>query len=106
MKVVFGGQRLVSVARELTKVYEQIVRMNIDDVLGSFAAKEIKARGEFVLLLGGNTDKQENTDLPLLLKLLLEELPPRKVAAIAHKLTGENKKVLYKLILAQKGQGN
>jgi 16S rRNA (cytidine1402-2'-O)-methyltransferase len=104
MKDVFGGQRLVSVARELTKVYEQIVRMELDDVLGGFASGEIKAKGEFVLLLGGNTDKQSNTDLPLLLKVLLDELPPGKVAAIAHKLTGENKKTLYKMILAQKGQ--
>jgi len=102
MKEVFGGQRLVTVARELTKVYEQVVRKKIDDVLGSFAGGEIKARGEFVLLLRGMTGKPVNTDLPLLLKVLLSELPPRKVAAIAHRLTGENTKELYQLILAQK----
>jgi len=106
MKDVFGGQRMVSVARELTKVYEQVVRMELDGVLDSFAAGDIKSKGEFVLLLGGMTGEQVNTDLPLLLKVLLDELPPRKVAAIAHKLTGENTKELYKLILAQKGQVN
>jgi len=106
MKDVFGGQRMVSVARELTKVYEQVVRMELDGVLDSFAAGDIKAKGEFVLLLGGMTGERVNTDLPLLLKVLLDELPPRKVAAIAHKLTGENTKELYKLILAQKGQVN
>lgn len=99
MKDVFGGKRLVSVARELTKVYEQVVRAELDEILGSFATGEIKARGEFVLLLGGMAGKQSTTDLPALLKILLEELPPRKAAGIAHKLTGENSKELYKLIL-------
>jgi 16S rRNA (cytidine1402-2'-O)-methyltransferase len=103
MRDLFGGQRIVSIARELTKLYEQVVRAELDDVLGRFESGEIKARGEFVLLLGGATGKQAVTDLPLLLKLLLDELPPAKAAAIAHKLTGENKKALYKLILAQKG---
>lgn len=99
MKDVFGGKRLVSVARELTKVYEQVVRAELDEILGSFATGEIKARGEFVLLLGGMAGKQSTTDLPALLKILLEELPPRKAAGIAHKLTGENSKELYKLVL-------
>lgn len=99
MKDVFGGNRLVSVARELTKVYEQVVRAELDEILGSFATGEIKARGEFVLLLGGMAGKQSTTDLPALLKILLEELPPRKAAGIAHKLTGENSKELYKLVL-------
>lgn len=99
MKDVFGGKRLVSVARELTKVYEQVVRAELDEILSSFATGEIKARGEFVLLLGGMAGKQSTTDLPALLKILLEELPPRKAAGIAHKLTGENSKELYKLIL-------
>lgn len=99
MKDVFGGKRLVSVARELTKVYEQVVRAELDEILGSFATGEIKARGEFVLLLGGMAGKQSTTDLPALLKILLEELPPRKAAGIAHKLTGENRKELYKLVL-------
>lgn len=99
MKDVFGGKRLVSVARELTKVYEQVVRAELDEILSSFATGEIKARGEFVLLLGGMAGKQSTTDLPALLKILLEELPPRKAAGIAHKLTGENSKELYKLVL-------
>lgn len=99
MKGVFGGKRLVSVARELTKVYEQVVRAGLDEILSSFATGEIKARGEFVLLLGGMAGKQSTTDLPALLKILLEELPPRKAAGIAHKLTGENSKELYKLVL-------
>lgn len=104
MKDIFGGKRLVSVARELTKVYEQVVRKELDDVLGSFATGEIKARGEFVLLLRGMAGKQSPADLPELLKVLLDELPPRKAARIAHKLTGANRQELYKLILKLKGK--
>jgi 16S rRNA (cytidine1402-2'-O)-methyltransferase len=106
MKDVFGGQRLIAIARELTKVYEQVVRNDINSVLESFADGEIKARGEFVLLLRGVPGKQADIDLSLLLTVLLDELPPRKVATIAHKLTGENTKELYKLILAQKGKND
>ncbi len=106
MKAVFGGSRLVAVARELTKLHEQVVRQQLDDAIASFAKGDMLARGEFVLLLGGRVDQETITDVPFLLKVLSDEFPPRKAAAVAHKLTGESKQALYQLILKLKEANN
>lgn len=49
---VCGGERHVSVSRELTKIHEENVRGTLDEVCTYFAAKEVK--GEIVIVLEGN----------------------------------------------------
>lgn len=51
MSETFGGDRRVSVSRELTKKFEQTVRGSIDEVLGHFRTTEPK--GEFVIVVAG-----------------------------------------------------
>ncbi len=51
MAEVFGGERPVSVSRELTKKFEETVRGTIDEVLAHF--RETEPRGEFVLVVAG-----------------------------------------------------
>ncbi len=48
---VFGGDRLVSVCREISKVHEESVRGTLTEVLAHFTAHE--PRGEFVLVVEG-----------------------------------------------------
>jgi 16S rRNA (cytidine1402-2'-O)-methyltransferase len=48
-----GGERIVSVSRELTKKFEETVTGPVDLVLAHFQKKEIK--GEIVLLLAGRS---------------------------------------------------
>ena len=47
----FGGDRPVSVSRELTKLYEETVRGTMEEVLQHFTEKPPK--GEFVVVVGG-----------------------------------------------------
>ena len=47
----FGSNRIVSVSRELTKIYEETVNGSIEKVLAHFDAKDVK--GEIVIILGG-----------------------------------------------------
>lgn len=47
----FGMNRIVSVSREITKMYEETVSGSIQVVLAHFEAKEVK--GEIVIILGG-----------------------------------------------------
>ena len=55
----FGGDRPVSVCREISKVHEESVRGTLTEVIAHF--KEHEPRGEFVIVLGGNKDeKSEN----------------------------------------------
>lgn len=52
----FGEERNVSVARELTKIYEENVRGTLKEVLSYFKEKTIK--GEIVIILEGNLLKK------------------------------------------------
>lgn len=48
---VFGGDRQVSVSREISKIYEEHVRGTLDDVVAHFT--ETTPRGEIVIVLAG-----------------------------------------------------
>lgn len=49
---VFGADRQVAVARELTKLFEEVARGTLADVHADFEARQ-KVRGEIVLVLAG-----------------------------------------------------
>ena len=48
---VFGEERQVSVAREISKVHEESVRGSLKEVIAHFS--EIEPRGEIVIILAG-----------------------------------------------------
>lgn len=50
------GERRVSVARELTKKFEEVVRGTLSEVHDRFAARAIK--GEFVIVVAGADDRE------------------------------------------------
>ena len=47
--------RKVSVARELTKIYEEVARGSISEVRSYFTENPDKVRGEFVVIVGGTS---------------------------------------------------
>lgn len=51
MKDVFGGERRISLCRELTKLNEEIIRTTLDSALSDLT--EGSARGEYVLVVEG-----------------------------------------------------
>lgn len=51
LAVEFGGDRQVSVCREISKVHEESVRGTLDEVIAHF--KEHEPRGEFVVVVAG-----------------------------------------------------
>ena len=63
---VFGDERQVSVAREISKVYEEHVRGTLRDAIEHFTEKD--PRGEFVIVAAGANIKKEKEK-----KLKLEE---------------------------------
>jgi len=54
MKEVFGERR-IAVARELTKLHEEVVRKNTAELVKWLAGRELP--GEIVLVVEGNTKK-------------------------------------------------
>lgn len=49
------GNRTVVVGRELTKLYEEIIRGNLKDILEYFSKSKVK--GEIVIMIGKNDDR-------------------------------------------------
>ena len=60
---VFGKERQVSVAREISKLHEQHVRGTLQEVLTHFEKTE--PLGEIVIILAGNTPKDDNVNCQL-----------------------------------------
>ncbi|MBV2235025.1 MAG: 16S rRNA (cytidine(1402)-2'-O)-methyltransferase [Sterolibacterium sp.] len=99
-------QRTLVVARELTKLFEQIVSMPLADGPAWLAADSNHRRGEFVLLVSA---APASTDLPAealrILRLLLAELPLKQAVKLAAEISGIAKNTLYQTALGMKAQG-
>lgn len=54
----FGGERKIVLARELTKIHEEFLRMTLEEAKEYYEEKDIK--GEFVVLVEGNKEEKEN----------------------------------------------
>ena len=103
---VLGGDREITIARELTKRYEQIVTLPLRDAPKWFIEDENHSRGEFVLIVSPPSPRDSELDAKTLrtLKLLLKELPTKSAAKIAAELTGAPKNALYTQALEWKKQ--
>jgi 16S rRNA (cytidine1402-2'-O)-methyltransferase len=101
---VFGRDRVIVIARELTKTFEQTIKGSIGEIREKLESAEIVVKGEFVLLLQGQLTIPSDLEAGKLLTELLQELPMSKAAEITSRLTGEPRKKLYKLALSLRGK--
>ena len=105
LREVFGDEREIVFARELTKLFESIHRCKLGEALDWLNSDPNNQRGEFVLLISGaaaQTGLDAETERTL--SLLLEELPLKQAVQLAVKITGANKNELYQhaLVLKQR----
>jgi len=99
------GSRRLTVCRELTKQFEQVVTLPVAAFPGWLAADANHRRGEFVLVLHAApaveaADDALPADAERTLRVLLGELPLKQAAAIAAELSGLPRKRLYAQALA------
>lgn len=93
---VFGDGREVVLARELTKLHEQIRRMPLADAPAWLAQDANRRRGEFVLVVSGCPPSAGLApEAERVLALLLAELPVKGAARLAAEITGASRNVLY-----------
>lgn len=59
----YGGDRQVSVCREISKIHEESVRGTLDEVIAHFKEKEPK--GEIVIVLAGRSEKEVKSETKL-----------------------------------------
>ena len=103
MAAVFGDAREVVIARELTKRFEQIVRLPLGEVATWLDEDANRARGEFVLLVAGAPPAEGlDAEAERVLALLLAELPVKSAARLAADITGQSKNALYQRALELK----
>jgi 16S rRNA (cytidine1402-2'-O)-methyltransferase len=102
MLTVFGAEREVVVAREITKTFETIEGGKLAEIAAWVAADSNQQRGEIVLMVHG-ASKSENTEISAeherIMQLLLEELPVKQAAVLGAKITGLKKNFLYEWAL-------
>jgi 16S rRNA (cytidine1402-2'-O)-methyltransferase len=100
LRARFGDQREVVIARELTKMFEEVARLPLGQASGWLAGQAHRQQGEFVLVLApGGTQPGAALDAERVLGTLLEALPPGEAARLASRITGAPRNQLYRKAL-------
>jgi 16S rRNA (cytidine1402-2'-O)-methyltransferase len=105
LQAVFGDEREIVLAREITKLFENIHRCKLGEAMAWLNSDANNQRGEFVLLVQAAPAKVEglSAEVEKTLALLLQELPLKQAVQLAVKITGGNKNELYQRALELKG---
>ena len=96
------GERLLTVCRELTKQFEEIVTVAASQFAAWLAAGSQRTRGEFVLVIHPVVQALPKDDGLRALQLLLAELPLKTAVKLAAELTGAPRNGLYDAALKMK----
>ena len=109
----FGGERRISLSRELTKLHEETLRFTLSEAVQYF--DQTPPRGEFVLIVEGapeTPDTPEDADARLQAaadkvrhRIAQGETQKDAVKAVSAE-AGVKKNALYRLVLAQEEQDN
>lgn len=105
---VFGSEREIVVAREMTKKFEQFISGTVSEVYDYFATHAEKRRGEFVFMLAGADLEPETGEKlwaevdPLIELMLKEALPVKQISTIVAQFSGLKKKSVYQRTLELK----
>jgi len=106
LQAVFGDEREIVLAREITKLFESIHRCKLGEAMAWLNSDANNQRGEFVLLVQAAPAKAEglSSEVEKTLALLLEDLPLKQAVQLAVKITGGNKNELYQRALELKNE--
>jgi 16S rRNA (cytidine1402-2'-O)-methyltransferase len=97
MAETLGTDRIVVLARELTKVFEEIHRIRLGDAAAWLRDDANRQRGEHVLVVEGAGEEETEADSgwERVLAELLQELPVVRAVRLACRLTGAKKNAVY-----------
>lgn len=98
-----GGERVVLVARELTKLHEQLARGSLSAICRQLADGSIPTLGEFVLVLAPVPRVEQvaaaSLDPEQVMRHCLDYLSPSQASRLAARLTGLSRGELYDIAL-------
>jgi len=98
------AERAITVARELTKQFEEIATLPASELPAWLAANPQRLRGEFALVLHPAPQAAAADDGGRVLKLLLAELPLKTAVKLAAEITGASRNELYDAALKLKAE--
>ncbi len=105
MLQVFGGEREVVIARELTKMFETVYSATLSELVDWVRNDANQQRGEIVLMMKGAETVPAETgviSVDHILTILLADLPLKQAVELAGKMTGKRKNDIYQRALELK----
>jgi 16S rRNA (cytidine1402-2'-O)-methyltransferase len=104
MALCLGPQRTVTIARELTKLFESFHRCSLAEAPPWLQADANRLKGEFVLIVDGAVAAPDEgaEQSRRVLEILLRELPLKQAVQLAAEITGAKRNALYERALQLK----
>ncbi len=101
LKEIFGEERQIVFARELTKLFENIHLCTLGEAESWLRTDPNNLRGEFVLLVSGANEIQDENAVKAerILATLAEELPLKQAVQLAAKISDFSRNKLYQRAL-------
>ena len=99
------GARRLTLARELTKQFEQSHTLRADALTDWLAQDPMRRKGEFVLVLHAQAQEQRPDDALRVLHLLLKALPLKSAVKLAAEISGGSRNELYASALQMRKDG-
>jgi 16S rRNA (cytidine1402-2'-O)-methyltransferase len=100
MAECFGGNRVVTVAREISKKFETFYFDTVEQVIARIQQDANNQKGEFVVVVSASQERDLEYDRAvLLLKSLVTEMPIKSACKIVADTFNVNKNKLYEIAL-------
>ncbi|AEG32117.1 16S rRNA (cytidine(1402)-2'-O)-methyltransferase [Thiomicrospira cyclica] len=106
LSLAMGPERLVCVAREMTKQYEEFLKGTLAEVQDYFAQQPDKVRGELVLVVDGAQASQTDDQAwqTLVMAMLTQQVSVKTVAEVVAEHYQLPKKTVYQWAQSAKNQ--
>lgn len=105
MLQIFGPERQVAIARELTKIHETIHSTTLSELVEWVKNDENQQRGEIVLIVSGTKvipTETNGAQIDSILTILLANLPLKQAVELTAKISNKRKNEIYQRALQLK----
>ena len=109
-QVIWGEEKVIVLAKEISKLYESLLKKTIAETLAWLREDEKRQQGEFVILLENTAQTTDGTTISLqiddVLKALMEQMKLKEAVALLANLSKLPKNTLYERALILKGESS